>query len=154
MILPTVVVIPAACQTPSLYVPLTKALSERSIPSSIVPTASVGASPGFKDFSADVALVRDTVNKLLDEGKDVIVLVHSYGGIPGSAALKGLGKRERLKGGNRGGVVRLVYVCSFALREWESMPDAGNIEMLRKYASEGLDEEVGHYFSTVSKQMS
>jgi len=36
----------------------------------------------------------------------------------------------------------LLYVCSFALREEEQIPDAGNIERLRKYANEGLDEEV------------
>jgi len=83
-----------------------------------------------------------TLSKLLDEGKDAVVLLHSYGGIPGSAALKGLGKAGRAKASKHGGVVRLVYVCSFALREGESMPDAGKIEILRKYASEGLDEEV------------
>ncbi len=68
--------------------------------------------------------------------------MHSYGGLPGSAALKGLGKYTREGWQQQNGVVRLIYVCSFALREEEQIPDAGNIERLRKYANEGLDEEV------------
>lgn len=142
MATPTIVIVPAACQPPSLYVPFTKALSAHSILSTVIPTPSVGASPGLKDFSADVTLTRNTVINLIDEAKDVIVLMHSYGGIPGSAALDGLGKSTREKEGKSNGVVRLVYVCSFALRVGEQMPDAGNVEMLRKYASEGLDEDV------------
>ena len=142
MTVPIIVIVPGACQPPPLYVPFAKALETRSLPSSIIPTPSCGASPGLKDFSADVTLIRDTVSKHLDAGKDVVVLMHSYGGIPGSAALKGLGKSERNKHGQGRGVLRLIYVCSFALREGETMPDAGNIELLRKYASEGLNEEV------------
>ncbi len=60
MALQTVVIVPAACQPPALYVPFAKALEARSISSSVIPTPSVGASPGLDDFSADVALVRDT----------------------------------------------------------------------------------------------
>lgn len=77
---------------------------------------------------------------LADQGKDVVVLMHSYGGVPGSAALEGLGKTARVEKGEKGGVARLVYVCSFALREGERMPDAGNMEKLRQY--DGLDEKV------------
>lgn len=138
----SIVIVPAACQPPSLYVPFTEALEARSIPSTVIHTPSVGASPGLKDFSADVTLVRDTVGKLLDEGKDVVVLMHSYGGMPGSAALEGLGKAERAKNMKETGVIRLLYVASWALREGERMPDAGNVENLRKYASGGLDEDV------------
>jgi len=82
--------------------------------------------------------VRKVVGGLVDEEIDVVVLMHSYGGIPGSAALKGLGEKE----GKEGGVVRLVYVASLALREGEKMPGTGDLEVLRKYAVEGLDEEV------------
>ncbi len=142
MAIPTVVIVPAACQPPSLYAPLTKGLEAHSIPTIVVPTPSVGASPGLKDFSEDVALIRSTISELISESKDSIVLMHSYGGLPGSAALKGLGKYTREGWQQQNGVVRLIYVCSFALREEEQIPDAGNIERLRKYANEGLDEEV------------
>lgn len=142
MAIPTVVIVPGACQPPSLYAPFAKGLEAHSIPSIVIPTPSVGAYPGLKDFSDDVGLIRDTVSKLIDEAKDVVVLMHSYGGIPGSAALKGLGKSTRGSEQKKNGVVRLVYVSTLLLKEGEQMPDAGNLEQLRRYASEGLDEEV------------
>lgn len=33
-------------------------------------------------------------------------------------------------------------MSTLLLKEGEQMPDAGNLEQLRRYASEGLDEEV------------
>lgn len=108
MAIPTVVIVPGACQPPSLYAPFAKGLEAHSIPSIVIPTPSVGAYPGLKDFSDDVGLIRDTVSKLIDEAKDFVVLMHSYGGIPGSAALKGLGKSTRGSEQKKNGVERLV----------------------------------------------
>ena len=68
-----------------------------------------------------------------------MVLMHSYGGLPGSAALKGLGKAER---GNASAVVRLIYACSFVLGEGESMPGARNVDGLKGMAGDGFDEVV------------
>ena len=146
MATPTIVIVPGACQPAPLYVPFTKALDTHSIPSFIVSLPSCGASPSLKDFSADVTLIRDTVDKILNEGKNVIVMMHSYGGIPGSAALKGLGKIERGRAGKETGVLRLLYVCSHMLREGEKMPGAGDVEGLKKSAGESFDEEVGRDF--------
>ncbi|KAL6720030.1 hypothetical protein ACLMJK_001951 [Lecanora helva] len=140
---PVIVIVPAACQPPSLYTPFAKALEASSISWIVVSTPSVGASPGLPDFLPDVAIVRDTVISILDEGRDVVVLMHSYGGIPGSAALRGLGTSERAKMGKNTGVIRLVYVSCIILRDGEKMQGAGDIENLRKYASKGLDEKAG-----------
>lgn len=142
MAFPTVVIVPGACQPPSLYEPFAKGLEAHSISSIVIPTPSVGAHPGLKDFSDDVTLIRNTVSKLIDEAKDVVVLMHSYGGMPGSAALKGLGKAARGSEQKKNWVVRLVYVSTLLLEEGEQMPDASNMEQMRKYASDGLDEEV------------
>ena len=49
---------------------------------------------------------------------------------------------QRTTDGEKGGVIRIIYVASWVLKEGETMPGAGDIEGLRKYASEGLDEEV------------
>jgi hypothetical protein len=47
---------------------------------------------------------------LLEEGKDVIVFVHSYGGVVGGAAAAGLSKSARSVEGKPGGVVGLLYL--------------------------------------------
>ena len=38
--------------------------------------------------------------------------------------------------------MRLLFVASWALRVGDTIPGAGDIEMLRKHASAGLDEGV------------
>lgn len=60
----------------------------------------------------DAAYVQSITSKLADEGKDILVLTHSYGGIPGTESVKGLSKADREKEGKKGGVVRLLYMTS------------------------------------------
>lgn len=63
------------------------------------------------DMDAE-SLRQNTLLPLLASGKTVILLMHSYGGIYGSAAVAGLSVRERNKMGQKGGVAGLVYVTA------------------------------------------
>ncbi|KAF4470498.1 alpha beta hydrolase family domain-containing [Fusarium albosuccineum] len=49
---------------------------------------------------------------LLAQGRHLILLTHSYGGVYGSAAVSGLSKQERSRQGLEGGVIGLVYVTA------------------------------------------
>ena len=149
---PTVVVVPGACQTPLFYHPLADALKKAGFAVEIVATPSVGASPGLKTYDDDVLAVRNITSAIVEKGGDVIVLMHSYGGLPGSAALRGLGKEERAKEGRSGGVIRLVYVCAYALREGESGPGSGDLEGMKTFAV--VDEEVKVFQALVSLKVS
>jgi len=42
----------------------------------------------------------------------VVIIAHSYGGVPASESLKGLSKIERAKEGKSGGVVRIGYLTA------------------------------------------
>jgi hypothetical protein len=64
-------------------------------------------------------------SKAADAGKDVILVMHSYGGVPGSAAAKDLSKEERAKESKPGGIVRLVYLAAFPIEEGVSLDDLG-----------------------------
>ena len=141
MSLPTIVIVPAACQTPAHYRPLASALQTANFTVAVIPLPSVGASPGLKNYDEDVSAIRKVVSSLVDDGAEVIVLMHSYGGLPGSAAMKGLGAKERAKDGKQGGVKRLVYVSSYVLKEGEALPNKGDVETLRSYG-ESFDEKV------------
>ncbi|KAL7929189.1 Alpha/beta hydrolase fold-1 [Trichoderma chlorosporum] len=57
-------------------------------------------------------LRQNTLLPLLAEGKKVILLMHSYGGVYGSAAVHGLSERERKQANQKGGVVGLIYVTA------------------------------------------
>lgn len=75
---------------------------------------SVGAEPPTKGLFDDAAAVRETVTKWADAGRQVILVVHSYGGLVGAEASKGLGwKQRQAEEGKKGGITLLVYLSAF-----------------------------------------
>ncbi|KAI1808583.1 alpha/beta-hydrolase [Daldinia bambusicola] len=60
----------------------------------------------------DAAFVANEISKLADEGKEVVLIAHSYGGVPATESTKGLTKKERQSQGKPGGVVRLAYMTA------------------------------------------
>lgn len=60
----------------------------------------------------DALFVASQAAALADDGKDVIIIAHSYGGVPTTECVKGLAKYERQKLGKQGGVVRLAYMTA------------------------------------------
>ena len=116
---PTVVCVPGAWHTPSIYDPVLSILSANGYPTLGIslPSASVDPTPG-SDFAADVRATRSYVADFVkDGGKDVVVVAHSYAGLPVYEALKELGERERKVRGLTGGVTRLVFITAFAKPE-------------------------------------
>jgi pimeloyl-ACP methyl ester carboxylesterase len=59
--------------------------------------------------------------KLADEGRDLVVVGHSYGGVVTSCAVEGLSKDARSKEGKTGGVIKVIYISAFALDKGQSM---------------------------------
>ncbi|KAK7977296.1 Alpha/Beta hydrolase protein [Apiospora saccharicola] len=75
--------------------------------------------------AADIAHLRDNVLlPILDrEQRDIVLLAHSYGGIVGGAACKGLDKQTRSRQGHKTGIVGLIYVAGSIALEGESLLD-------------------------------
>ncbi|GAW24123.1 hypothetical protein ANO14919_137040 [Xylariales sp. No.14919] len=62
----------------------------------------------------DGLFLRDKVlNPLLEEGKDIVVFMHSYGGVYGAEALEGTSKKERAAKGLKGGVIAAIFNAAF-----------------------------------------
>ncbi|CAG8951246.1 hypothetical protein HYFRA_00007994 [Hymenoscyphus fraxineus] len=75
---------------------------------------SVGATPPHTDFKEDVAAIRKCLTGLISDYKDIVLVVHSYSGLPGGEAPIGLGKIEREAKGLKGGVIRYVVINKLA----------------------------------------
>lgn len=58
---------------------------------------------------------------LLDAGKDLLLVMHSYGGLAGNCSAKGLSKKERSSAGHEGGVIGLVFITAFVAKEGSSL---------------------------------
>lgn len=52
-----------------------------------------------------------------EESKELVLLCHSYGGIPGGVAAFGHSRKERLQEGQKTGVTGLVYMPAFVVPE-------------------------------------
>lgn len=90
-------------------------------------SAEIGSQPsdgGFppvgRSMYGDAVYWRNKITSLLDAGKDVVMIMHSIGGIVGTEAAQGLSKAERQKAGLPGGVVHLIYLASYLADEGES----------------------------------
>lgn len=82
-----------------------------------VNTASVGSTKPLDDPFEDTKIVRKHILKALDEdGHDVVLAMHSYGGVPGTNAAHGLGKKQREAEGSKTGVINLAYIAVSAPR--------------------------------------
>ena len=99
---PTILVIHGAWHHPEFYAPFCKAFEdlgyEAVCPRLLTCNNDV---PPTKKLEDDVALIRKTAQSLLDDGKTVIAVMHSYGGVVGTDALHGLA------------IKRLIYMTAF-----------------------------------------
>lgn len=73
----------------------------------------------------DAQVIKTVLDRLIgQEGRDVVIVAHSYAGIPTTNACKDLGKKHRQSINKAGGVLRLVYISAFLLPEGMSVLDA------------------------------
>ena len=123
---PTIVLVPGAWFDPSTYDALFKLLQQAGYATRCTPYPSLNSVNPFKtDCAADATFLRESVLVPMIEEKnnDIMVVMHSYGGMPGSVAAKGLGKVQRMQEGKKGGVVGLVFISGFVLAEGASVAD-------------------------------
>ena len=116
---PTIVFVPGALHYPECFKPLIEHLQKHGYETKSVKLKSVITQDERRAEShhEDADTIRATVIPLIEQGKDVIVFCHSYGGIPTSEGLFGLGEKE----GQAGGVVHIIYCCAFVLLEGQSL---------------------------------
>ena len=110
---PFIVIVPGASQNPAHYGYLSHLLQLAGYPvfSALLPSVGAAAKVSVDD---DTAYVRDKMLlPILDhEQHDVIILMHSYSSVPGSAAAHGLSKAERAASGKKTGVIGQIYLAA------------------------------------------
>lgn len=108
--LPTVAIIAGAWQNPDNYAPLRDAFTKLGYES--VCQAPPSTRHGDTALETDIKFVRDEVLvPLVDSGKEVIVVLHSFAGVYGGGALKDLSKAKCAQMGKAGGVTAVVCEC-------------------------------------------
>ncbi|KAL8938658.1 MAG: hypothetical protein Q9216_003778 [Gyalolechia sp. 2 TL-2023] len=70
----------------------------------------------------DVVAIEEVLRLLVEkQGRDVVLYLHSYAGFPGSVAIKGLSRTERLATGKRGGILGLIYQSAFIPKQGDTL---------------------------------
>ncbi|KAI1433670.1 Alpha/beta hydrolase fold-1 [Xylaria sp. CBS 124048] len=121
---PIIVCVPGAWCMPEIYTPTTDILAKAGYTCLTVALPGVGFEqrspedkagpkpvPGLQD---DASAVREVVLSQLDAGHDVVLVCHSYGGVVGSEAVRGLDRASRGNGNGNGtgAVIHLVYIAA------------------------------------------
>ncbi|KAI9721320.1 MAG: hypothetical protein M1828_005180 [Chrysothrix sp. TS-e1954] len=120
---PTIIFVPGAWHLPSQYSKITDQLKAASYEVNAVTLPSVvDSTSSGSAFDGDVAVIRSEITAAMPN--DVVVVCHSYGGLPTSEACQGLLKADRDRQGKPGGVLTVMYICAFAATEGVSLFDA------------------------------
>ena len=109
---PTFVLVPGAWSLPHVFDKLRSILSDKDYPSEAPAHPSVGTEPPTAALADDVDHLRNVIRGLIEQEKEVIVVMHSYGGLVGSGAVEGLSKDQMAAEGKIGGVICLVYMAA------------------------------------------
>ena len=115
---PTVVIIPGSFAPAKLYRGFAQSLERHGIDSHIVDVPSVGRQGILpqQSMSDDVDEIIRVVSKLLGQGKEVVFMAHSYGGIPTTQSLSKLSRKAQEAQGKQGGISRVIYLASVLLQ--------------------------------------
>jgi pimeloyl-ACP methyl ester carboxylesterase len=118
---PTIIFVTGAWHKPQLYAGLLEGLRRTRFPVIAPYLPSVGGT--CDSFYDDVYVVRKAIAEEVSQGHEIVVVMHSYGGMVGSAAVQGYSKQDVQRGG---GVIRMIYMAAFALERGVSVMDAFN----------------------------
>ncbi|KAF2160578.1 hypothetical protein M409DRAFT_59835 [Zasmidium cellare ATCC 36951] len=117
----TIIFVPGAWHPASCWDKVAKHLEQAGFNTDLVDLPSVGPPEHLKGFEPDVEEVRRHVIAAGDAGQKVVLVCHSYGGLPTTQSVEGLDLKTRQTRGQPGGIVHLVYCCSFVIPEGESL---------------------------------
>lgn len=112
---PIILLAHGAWHPPHLYIPLQEALAKQGYTLVIPALPTMGVDATGVGWDADVKVLLEHAEPLFAQGKEVVLVGHSYGGIPAGVATRGNGVAERAQNGLPGGFRHVVFLCAFAI---------------------------------------
>lgn len=110
---PTIVLTHGIWHSPLTYAKLTNRLQSLGyeLHAPFLPSCT-GSRPPTASLKEDTQLVRRLLEMLTDQGKTIILVMHSYGGVVGCGAVQDLNVNTRKNQGKDGGVAHLVGLAA------------------------------------------
>lgn len=111
---PTLVLVHGAWHCSKHFEPLTKVLNAHGYKTICVDCPSTNDTQTRATLQDDCEAVRSAILRELKTA-DVLVVAHSYGGLPASDATQGLSQAARSASGHATSVVGIAYICAAVL---------------------------------------
>ncbi|KAG4443506.1 hypothetical protein IFR05_000979 [Cadophora sp. M221] len=109
---PTLVLVHGAFHGPDCFHLIKPKLESLGYPVVAVALVSVGKTHPAATYLDDVAAVHEAILPILGEGKEVVLVAHSWGGIVGVASTDGQTIRERAERGEKGGIKSIFMIAA------------------------------------------
>jgi hypothetical protein len=120
---PVFVFVPGAWHTADSFDVVRDLMHNRGLATEAISTPSVGAFPPDKGLHADIEHTHAVLKEMVEAGCQIVLVNHSYGGMVGAGAVKGLGYTERRKAGLPGGVIMVVWMAAFVTPKGKTLMD-------------------------------
>jgi pimeloyl-ACP methyl ester carboxylesterase len=117
---PSIVVVPGSFSPPYFYNTFVSQLAAHKYDVIVVDLLSVGGKTAATMID-DAQAIQAVTGKVAGEGKEIILIMHSYGGVPGTESAHGVTKKEREASGKSGGIVALLYVTALLVGPGKSL---------------------------------
>ena len=169
------VLVPGSFSPSTFYHKVTAILTSKGY--AVLETPLLSAKPrpeGPATLQDDAKSIHDTIQTVLDQGKNVILAMNSYGARPGTEGSKGLSRADQDACGKSGGaLIGLVYLSGSLtpiglsgreyrgnemIEEFKTKPGRAYMPLAEgsaPYIFNDLPEDMqGHYFSQMTNQSS
>jgi hypothetical protein len=108
---PSILLIPGSFALPEFYDTIADGVKAKGYEMQALHLPNVGLRTGPR-VRATNYVRRCCLHCQRDREARVILIAHSYGGVPMTESSKGLGKEERQRRGKKGGIVNLAYLTA------------------------------------------
>ena len=110
---PTILLVPGAWHQGSTFEPVANILRAQGYEAETITLPSAGG-PASTTAYDDAEYIRNTYLKpLVGQEKEVVLVMHSYAGVPGTECVRGFARKDIAAQGKKGGVISLVYQAAF-----------------------------------------
>ncbi|KAF8198351.1 Alpha/Beta hydrolase protein [Mycena galopus ATCC 62051] len=118
---PAIIVIPGSFCPLRFYDDIVFELEAHGYPVHGIELETTGRRAEAPGLYEDAAKVAALASGLADEGNNIVLVSHSYGGLVACEAAKGLAKSVRENAGKKGGIARMVFITAVVGREGQNL---------------------------------
>ncbi|KAL8779161.1 MAG: hypothetical protein Q9203_003226 [Teloschistes exilis] len=139
---PTILFVPGFWEGPEPFTAVSSLLSKKDYQTVICQLPSTGnTSPGNPGMHDDKAAIRSSIEAVIAESVQVVLVAHSGGGFLGSNAIEGLSAKARTEPGLEGGVVGIVFLTAALFPEDEAVANEW-VGKLKCQPASGWDDTI------------